>query len=1208
MKPIIKIKLYSKFILNGFFIGLCLNSYSQFTKQTEILLPGIFGGSVSWIDYNKDGLLDVCLTGCSDTSAIFRIYKNNSNNSFTEQTYLNIKYLDNSSICWSDFNNDDFPDFLLSGMTYKYGTDTSILYLNNGDGTFSEKQNSGICTTCRGYISCSDFNNDGLSEILQGSLLYKNLLHGNFVKDNRNKFLIAGNVSAWGDLNNDGFLDLIMATRKYHSDETKLYKNNGDGTFTEAWGFDEIDVRSISLGDYNNDSFLDVLFTGQQNETNQLVSKVYKNNGNGTFTEMNFNLPGVSGGNAIWGDFNNDGLLDILLSGAVSMYNGITKLYQNNGNDSFTELLDFGSSQGQSTLAWGDYNNDGLLDFIVSRYTSSDHFITQVYKNTGQFTANTKPSVPANIKDSVCGSSVILSWDKSFDDLTPQNGLSYNVQIYSQNNEKVYSSVSDPSTGFLFSPGKSNQIQTNSGYKVNLQAGTYRWKVQAIDNEYAGGNWSAERTFTISSIQASNLSVTDRQFTSLGIQWTKGNGTKHIVFMAEGNKQVEFPINNMQYIANNMFSLGDQLNTSGWYCVYNDTSNHVTVSNLKESTDYSIVIMESTENSGNILYNTTIVSNVILFTTRYLFEELTTASFPGIKYGSEAFGDYNNDGLLDIALAGYDSKKDEYIAKLYKNNGDNTFSEQSNVPFTGMAMGCVKWADYNNDGNLDLMLTGYNETDGINSYTKLYSNNGDGSFTELNNLNLLSLTHSSVSFGDYNKDGFSDILICGNHDGKHFSKIYRNSGDSTFSEETKTVLVGLENGSCSFGDYDNDGLSDILICGANDTFLHLTQVYKNNGDGSFTEQTNISLTGVAHGKALWADFNNDGYLDILISGSTKTQYPALPVCKIYINQNDGDFAELNNTQFLGLEGSSMAVGDYNNDGFLDFAEMGYQDFVGYVTKVYRNNGDGTFSEQNGIPLMQLGEGSIEMADFDNDGLLDIFSSGWDNEQAFTTIYKNFGLLVNTRPIAPTNLDQTVTYINETSKLKSAFADTYKENTVTLKWDLTTDSQTSAAGLSYNVRVGTSEENSDIISSLSLINNGKRLVPSLGNAGLNTTTYTLKNLSAGTYYWSVQAIDNAFEGSAWGATKSFTIGPETNIAKEKGEKLKIYPNPCYDYTNIESSDFMEISVIDINGKTLIKIEKPEGFSTIDMKGLSPGVYFLESKTKGSKIKHKLIVLK
>lgn len=164
----------------------------------------------------------------------------------------------------------------------------------------------------------------------------------------------------------------------------------------------------------------------------------------------------------------------------------------------------------------------------------------------------------------------------------------------------------------------------------------------------------------------------------------------------------------------------------------------------------------------------------------------------------------------------------------------------------------------------------------------------------------------------------------------------------TFSE-ISTSLPGLAYGSLDWGDYDSDGDLDLLVCGASSSG-GLTQVFRNDGGGVFTEQSGIVLTGSTEGEGSWGDFDNDGDLDILISGYTSGQG------RIYRNEGAGVFSEVSDTGLPDAGAGSSCWGDYDNDGDLDILIAGRNHIDGYLARVYQNQGSGSFREMEGIRL------------------------------------------------------------------------------------------------------------------------------------------------------------------------------------------------------------------------------------------------------------------
>src|SRR5207249_3790180 len=136
---------------------------------------------------------------------------------------------------------------------------------------------------------------------------------------------------------------------------------------------------SIAWGDFDNDADLDLLVCGDTG--GEWISRIYRNDGAGNFLDIQAGLPGVSGGAVAWGDYNGDGYLDFALTGRTSL-GRVTRIYRNNGNGTFAGIDGNIPGLESSRLAWGDYDNDGDLDLFVTGYTGSDYF-ARIYRNDG---------------------------------------------------------------------------------------------------------------------------------------------------------------------------------------------------------------------------------------------------------------------------------------------------------------------------------------------------------------------------------------------------------------------------------------------------------------------------------------------------------------------------------------------------------------------------------------------------------------------------------------------------------------------------------------------------------------------------------------------------------------------------------------------------------------------------------------------------------
>ena len=276
---------------------------------------------------------------------------------------------------------------------------------------------------------------------------------------------------------------------------------------------------------------------------------------------------------------------------------------------------------------------------------------------------------------------------------------------------------------------------------------------------------------------------------------------------------------------------------------------------------------------------------------------------------SSTWGDYDNDGDEDVFVTG----NVRSVNYLYRNEGNGNFSKITTGNISNHSGYChsATWVDYNNDGWLDLYTVDYMPT----RFNRLYHNNGDGTFTEVNNGSAL-VTDIGASIGttwsDYDLDGDMDVFLP-NANGEN-NILYRNDDNGNFTRITSGDVVndGGNSVGSSWGDYDNDGDPDLFVSNAGNQPNFL---YQNNGDGTFSKITNSPVTTDAGNSAgsTWADFDNDGDLDLYVTNDQNGQK------FLYLNDSLGIFRRYD----LGPESAAIgntfgaAVADIDCDGDLD---------------------------------------------------------------------------------------------------------------------------------------------------------------------------------------------------------------------------------------------------------------------------------------------------
>ena len=255
------------------------------------------------------------------------------------------------------------------------------------------------------------------------------------------------------------------------------------------------------------------------------------------------------------------------------------------------------------------------------------------------------------------------------------------------------------------------------------------------------------------------------------------------------------------------------------------------------------------------------------------------------------------------------------------------------------------------------------------------------------NLNIPGVANGFALWGDYDADGLFDLLLSGTTNPTNdppITVLYKNLGGGSFSN-VNIALPGLEFSAAAWADYDNDNRLDLLICGSTRSG-YLSRVYHNNGDGTFTD-LNLGLPGVAYGAVTWIDYNNDGKRDFLLSGTTNG-LPSGAICWLYRNDGNNTFTRIN-AGLPGVMQSAVASLNFNGDFFPDVVVAGLSTNGLPITRVYTNAGNGTFSIQSTLP--GVSQGSVAVGDYNADLQPDLLLSGLGtNNVPITRIYLNNG--------------------------------------------------------------------------------------------------------------------------------------------------------------------------------------------------------------------------
>ena len=968
---------------------------------------GLSNASLAWGDYDSDGILDLVACGtdaAGNPSTTLYLYDNNQYG-IDVSSSGNIVDVENGSVDWGDMDNDGDLDLLIAGHD---GTnDISRVYINL-NGAFSSLAGNIINLTgvSNSTAKWLDYNMDGYSDILitgetggnEDIKLYINQKDGTFSTTTPAIQAVSHGDIAVGDFDNNGYPDVAISGENNGNAFAGLYVNNQGQSFSlSGAAFISLTDCSLDFGDYNADGFLDLAVAGRRTVNNARVSRVYTNNKTGGFNASFMTLNGVDEGSIDWGDYDNDGYKDLLLTGN----NGsgrVIELYHYNSGTSQLDLVTSGTS-GMSALdtgsdaAWGDYDNDGKLDLALAGTAASGKVI-HIFRNIDPQPVSGPPSAPTALDFQISGYEVLLHWNAPASGVAHPKGLSYNVYL-GTGSSGTPTDKKDPEA--LLSNGKRKlvkigQVNDTTVFRIrNLPAGNYCWGVQAVDADFEGSPFA-------------HASAVSKCFT------------------------YEPPA----FVNASVAVLG--------------------------------------------------------------------GSVSGLDQGDLAWGDYDNDGDLDLLAIGQQSGSVN-ATRLYRNDGGNSFTAVSD-PFPDVQGAAAAWGDIDGDNDQDVIITGRTAGGSGAPVSRIFRNN-NGSFIALQN--LPGVESGSVVWGDYDNDGDLDLLLMGtNSGGQAIADIYENTGFNSGS--FAAVSAGFEaatNGVASWVDYDQDGFLDVFLTG-NGSSGRILRFYHNAGANTFNlVGIGSNIPASTNASADWGDFDNNGYPDLALMGSTSSGLNS----RIYLNNNGSGFTLGN--QLIGMQNGDIQWGDYDNDGWSDIVISGSTS-SGRETRLYRNNaGTLVYLDIASAPLTGADNGSaVSWGDYNNDKKLDLALLGRSVTSPVTRVLQVFE---NVDPSSNNLIDLPRTLNHQVNG-----------DTIVLSWFQPQNvSQSTKDGLTYNLYFGTSSQLASIASPQAFIGGsepGLRKVVYQGNVG-HRTSYRIIGIPSGSYSWSVQAIGQDFEASAFASQQT-----------------------------------------------------------------------------------------
>jgi len=320
------------------------------------------------------------------------------------------------------------------------------------------------------------------------------------------------------------------------------------------------------------------------------------------------------------------------------------------------------------------------------------------------------------------------------------------------------------------------------------------------------------------------------------------------------------------------------------------------------------------------------------------------------------------------------------ILVIYRNEGGGVFTRlsQKYPDAAGLGAYFMTWGDYDNDGYPDFFVPNWGQALGLPGNNFLLHNERDGTFREVTN--SVPAQEGGISngaaWGDYNGDGWLDLFVSNSSLGAAPSTnwMYLNQGNGTFAKLTPEQVgaplldVGVWT-TASWADVDDDGWLDLLVT----SYIGTGRLYRNTGTGSFVSFGTGPLVTETNAwqNSVWGDYDNDGRLDVFVTGPFGSN-------ALFRNEGGGGFRKLTEAEAGSLVSEAnggcggAAWADYDNDGYLDlFVTKGW--YSSAKSFLYHNNGDGTFTQvTTGSPAKDISYANeCTWVDYDQDGFLDL---------------------------------------------------------------------------------------------------------------------------------------------------------------------------------------------------------------------------------------------
>ncbi len=913
--------------------------FENVTTAAGLTNEHAYGESAAWGDYNNDGYPDFYIACGLDGAHVNALYKNNQDGTFTRMTGAQVGPIasdahDSFGCYWADFNNDGYQDMLV--INGAFGSSLNDLYYNNGDGSFRRGNAPAITglSMAHTWAACADYDGDGMLDVYyaHGSSgwdrLSQRLYHargdGTFESVNLAPGVAYANSGVWGDFDNDGRPDLYTCN---WTDPSTLWRNDGNGQFTKVTNGlpANLTIYHAGCADYNNDGNLDIALSTASD------TRLYRNDGAAGFV-MATNLIGALGV-AAWADYDNDGYMDFLL--ATGQNTPVKPaLYHNNGNGTFTRVEDVFTKTPDNwlTTPWGDYNNDGFMDVLFTHQygknqlyrnlTNVNHWIK--FKLTGRLSNNDAIGAKVRIQATI-GGNTFWQMQEVNGGYTLQNDMRLNFGLGDATNiDRVLiewpsgnvRELADVPVDQILKVSEVTGINPlrptaslNGGVTLRSStSGQRQWRFEGVDLDGQTNstlvltNLTAEQQGRYSVVVTSGESVvTNFTYLSVDAQFTK---------ITEGPVVTDlgcsWGASWGDYDGDGFVDLFVARNAAGHSGLYrnNRDGSFTSITNppfVQSPKRWHSGAWADFDNDGRSDLFATCQNSAASFFFNEGNGAFTPLQVPGGMDWSVAVADYNRDALLDLLLSTGSTSSSAGSCVLYQNIGDRTFTRMKSQevgPIASMVnFGAATWGDFDDDGWPDLFCPNWQ------GQNHLFHNQGTGRFVLSTNLLTRDSGATCAAWGDYDNDGRLDL--CTASWGRP-GLVYRNLGNGDFERAAIGPTLSGDFQSASWADYDNDGFLDLFLAGQGN------KLYHNNGDATFTRVTTGSISadlplGASNWSysALWFDYNADGALDLYVSNGND---PLTANTANFLYHNNGNSNAWLTVKLAGTDSNRDAIG------------------------------------------------------------------------------------------------------------------------------------------------------------------------------------------------------------------------------------------------------------------------------------------------------------